>query len=151
MTSSAAAAGGTSARTRSSHRSMMEGMSSTGRLEASFSDMQRNGHVLECQWNLDHEHAAFIGNVSNVDVAPLFPDGLSGDRETETEARPVTSAALAERLERVPCARGDAAAFVFHFNQQPRVLRCPRTQHHPTVRERVLERVIQKVCHRRSE
>ena len=110
-----------------------------------FCDARRNGHVFGCERNVDDEDAACTGDIANVDVPAVCPDGLAGNREPQAKARPVAAAPLAERLERVAFARGDTTALVFHLNQEVRLFVCACSQHHMSASGREFKGVVQEI------
>src|SRR5882762_8532861 len=64
--------------------------------------------VLPRQRHLEHEDAPFAGDIADVDVAVMRLDGLARDRKTETEARPIVAASIAEGLEQIALGRRNA-------------------------------------------
>jgi hypothetical protein len=114
-------------------------------------DAGQNRHDCGCKRYLDGEDAPFIRNVVNVDISTVCPDSLSSNRKPQAEARPVSTPPLAERLKRVPCAGGDAAALVFHLYQEVFLFVCSCSQQDAPASGCEFEGVVQKIHHRRCE
>ena len=58
------------------------------------------------------------GILRTVDFPAMRSDGLPGDRKTETEPGAIGPASLAEGLEQIRFAFGNAAALVFYLDEQ---------------------------------
>src|SRR4051794_4704009 len=90
-----------------------------------------------------HKRASLAWPSADLDVATLCPDGLSSDRQTESEACSVLRPALTERLEEVALARRNPSARILHFDGDAPFCRAVCSQDHAATRPCVLERITQ--------
>src|SRR3954470_14588650 len=104
---------------------------------------------LDCR-NLDDERAALARRITDLDISALCTNGLSGNRQPQSQARSIFRAAFAEGLEQVTLALRNPSAFILDFDGNTRFFgACP--QGDPAASPRVLEGVAQQVGHGRCQ
>src|SRR5260370_8037365 len=106
--------------------------------------------VLRCQWNREMERRTMTNRAFDPDLAAMHLNDLLNDREAQAgpgyrlgRAASDPPEALEDMLDLV---RGDAQAGVGHADECKPAVRTGRKGHSPAVR-RVLDRVVDQVCH----